>query len=411
MQVMEFVQQYWTYLTIPLVSAMVGYATNWLAVKMMMHPLEFKGVGSIGWQGVVPANARKMARITVDHSLKRVLTQDELLERIDADQLIAAGSARLEPALQKIVDAVMTETSNYGLPVSNFLWSASPIQLKQSVYNQVRKKMPETLHRAIDDLKVNLDELMDVNELIVEKLGNNKHLVVEVFEKAAGQEFKFIERSGFYFGLPLGIPVMFLWYLFPVWWLLPLFGALVGYITNSLALYLVQKPLNPVKVGGFVIQGLFIKRQKEVCRYYGKLFAQDLVTAEVIVAELLKVENSVQRIRELIHHEVNYAIEESQGIFKPLAVMSMGPTEYTKISHIISEHALQELHHPDKRAMQYLNEAFDIENTIAERMGNLPPEEYFELLHPVIEQDEWKLIAIGAVLGLFAGYCQWLLLT
>ena len=82
MDLVTFLNEYWSYLTIPVVSALVGYGTNWLAVKMMMHPLEFKGVGVFGWQGVVPANARKMANVVVDHSVKRVLTQQELI--IDA---------------------------------------------------------------------------------------------------------------------------------------------------------------------------------------------------------------------------------------------------------------------------------------------------------------------------------------
>ena len=67
---------------------MVGYGTNWLAVKMMMYPVEFRGLGPLGWQGVIPANSKKMANVVVDHSVKRVLSQQELLSRIESDKLI-----------------------------------------------------------------------------------------------------------------------------------------------------------------------------------------------------------------------------------------------------------------------------------------------------------------------------------
>jgi uncharacterized membrane protein YheB (UPF0754 family) len=90
-----FVAKYWTYLTIPVVSALVGYATNWLAVKMMMYPVEFRGLGPIGWQGVIPANSMKMANVVVEHSVKRVLTQQELINRIEAEKLIDALQARI----------------------------------------------------------------------------------------------------------------------------------------------------------------------------------------------------------------------------------------------------------------------------------------------------------------------------
>jgi uncharacterized membrane protein YheB (UPF0754 family) len=406
-----FFAEYWTYLTIPAVSAVVGFGTNWLAVKMMMYPVEFKGMGPIGWQGVIPANAKKMAHVVVDHSVKRVLTQQELIDRIEADKLIDALQNRIEPFVQDIVDQVMSETSHHGIPMTDFLWSAAPGGLKARVYSEVNKSMPDVLTRTVQDVRDNLDDMIDINEVIIDKLGNNKRMLIDIFRVAAAKEFKFIERSGLYFGFPLGVPVMFAWYFFPVWWLLPLFGLLVGYITNALAMYLIQKPLEPVKFGPFTVQGLFIKRQKEVSRYFGKVFANDLITAEVIMGEMLKTERALDRIRDVIQREVNRALEDTQGIFKPLTVLSLGRVEYAKIGKIISERAFEEFQNPDKRSYRYLDEAFDIEETVAERIGALPPEEFFELLHPVIAEDEWKLIAVGGLLGLGAGWWQWALLT
>ena len=407
----SFINEYWTYLTIPAVSALVGYGTNWLAVKMMMYPVEFKGLGPLGWQGVIPANSKKMAHVVVDHSVKRVLTQQELIDRIEVEKLIEVLQGRIEPFVEDIVDEVMSQTGHYGVPVNDFLWSAAPGVLKNRVYQQVKKSMPDVLTRAVEDVRDSLDDLIDINEVIIEKLGNNKRMLIDIFRVAAAREFTFIERSGLYFGFPLGLPVMFAWYFFPVWWLLPAFGLAVGYITNALAIYLIQKPLHPVKFGPFTVQGLFIKRQKEVSRYFGKVFANDLITAEVIMGEMLKTETALDRIRELIEREVNRALEDTQGVLKPLTVLSLGREEYAKVGKIISDRAFEEFQNPDKRSYRYLDEAFDIEETVAERVGALPPDEFFELLHPVIAEDEWKLIAVGGLLGLAAGWWQWALLT
>jgi len=408
---LAYLQEYLVYLTIPAVSGLVGYGTNWLAVKMMMGPVEFVGIGPLGWQGVIPANAPKMARITVEHSVKRVLTQEELIDRIDPDQLIEAISHRLDPFVEEVVDEVMGQATSPQLSVSNFIWSAAPGAIKKRVYTEVRKKLPAALENLIEDLKPNLGELVDLNEVIVERLSSDKLMLTRVFREAAAQEFKFIQRSGLYFGIPLGIPVMFIWYFYQQWWLLPAFGLLVGYITNALAIYLIQKPLQPVQVGPFKVQGLFIKRQKEVSRYYGRVMASELVTAEIVVGEMLKIEESVDRLRAMIHREVNHAIEDAQGVLKPLAVVSIGPSEYARISGIVSDRAFEEVVRPDARSFAYIDEALDVENTIAERLGSLPPEEFYELLHPVVAEDEWKLIAVGAALGMCAGYWQWALLT
>ncbi len=36
-------KDYWQ-LTIPLVAAIIGWFTNWVAIKMMFHPLDFVGI-------------------------------------------------------------------------------------------------------------------------------------------------------------------------------------------------------------------------------------------------------------------------------------------------------------------------------------------------------------------------------
>ena len=57
-------------LSIPLISAIVGWLTNYLAVKMMFYPIEFVGIKPfLGWQGLIPAKRRQMAEIEVNKEL------------------------------------------------------------------------------------------------------------------------------------------------------------------------------------------------------------------------------------------------------------------------------------------------------------------------------------------------------
>ena len=52
----------WIVVVIPVVSALVGWITNVVAVKMMFSPIEFVGLPPyLGWQGIVPANAKDFA--------------------------------------------------------------------------------------------------------------------------------------------------------------------------------------------------------------------------------------------------------------------------------------------------------------------------------------------------------------
>ena len=247
--------------------------------------------------------------------------------------------------------------------------------------------------------------------MVIERLSQDTRLLVRVFERAIGPEFAFIKRSGYYFGIPLGLPVMVAWYFFPVWWLLPLFGACVGYLTNIIALYLVQKPLRPVRFGPWTFHGLFVRRQKEVARVYGRLFANEVLGAEIIIGEIARNENSAQALRHLVDREVSESMEALLGRLRILTVIGLGTAEYARLKKIVSDRAYDEIVRADKKTCAVLDQMFDIENTVADRVGKLPPEEFYALVHPVIAEDEWKLIAVGAALGTVAGCLQWLILT
>ena len=49
-------------LFIPVIAGLVGWFTNWLAVRMTLYPVEFRGIGRFGWQGVGPANVESLSR-------------------------------------------------------------------------------------------------------------------------------------------------------------------------------------------------------------------------------------------------------------------------------------------------------------------------------------------------------------
>ena len=49
---------YWlVYLSMPFVAAFVGWSTKIVALEMLYRPIEFRGWGPFGWQGIVPRRA------------------------------------------------------------------------------------------------------------------------------------------------------------------------------------------------------------------------------------------------------------------------------------------------------------------------------------------------------------------
>ena len=62
--------EFWQYASIPVAAGVVGWFTNWVAIVLTFRPLEFVGVRPwLGWQGIIPMKAERMAGIFVDSTI------------------------------------------------------------------------------------------------------------------------------------------------------------------------------------------------------------------------------------------------------------------------------------------------------------------------------------------------------
>jgi len=400
---MEWNVQTLSLLSIPLISALVGWITNYLAVKMMFYPLEFVGIPPIfGWQGLIPAKRRQMAEIEVELVLGKLLSVEELASRLDPQELTKAIEHRLQQVVRKIVNEVMEESAPQ-------LWAALPVQGKNLVYRRIEDDIPYVVSKMVEDFQHNVNEILDIKELVVEQLVNSPELINEIFLRSGEQEFPFIVRSGFYFGFLFGLPTMALWYLYQAWWILPLGGLLVGYATNWIAIKIIFEPKRPVRFMGFTIQGMFLKRQKEVSRVYADIIETKLINSKNITHMILHGSGSAQLL-ELIELHVNDAIERYVAIAQPYFALGVGSENYFKMKSMAVRRLFEDSDKYLLYAFDYANQALRVGDDLCERLQALRSEEFEGVLRPAYQQDEWKLIITGALLGMAAGVAQLYLL-
>ena len=191
--------------------------------------------------------------------------------------------------------------------------------VRKEIYHKVKRECGFTIRNVIRKLQLDIKTLFDVKSLVLKKLsGNNVSLVVELFQEVGAPEFKFIERSGFYFGFLLGLVQMVFYIFFPIWWTLPLQGVIVGYLTNYLALEMIFRPLVPKKfLGVFTYQGLFLKRQTEVSHLYAKLVAEKILTPKNVLQELI-FGNAAEEILKMVKDAITKQVDQMTLIAKPL---------------------------------------------------------------------------------------------
>ena len=387
------------YLSIPLTSAFVGWGTNVLAIKMTFYPLEFKGIPPfLGWQGIIPSKAVKMSTTSVDLWTSKLVSVKELFEQIDPK----AVAKEMRPEFDRISKEIMDEIMAIQAPDA---WDKIPASLKKIIYMRISKDMPQIVTEIMTDVKNNIENIFDIKEMVIKRLTQDKELLNNMFLKCGKEEFKFIERSGLYFGFIFGLIQMIIWYFFPYFWILPLFGLLVGYATNWLALKLIFEPVKPIKFLGMKFQGLFIKRQNEVSKEYAFMLAHDIFTFDRIFTAIINGPTK-EKFVNLVASHANKAIDDAVGISEPVIKLVTGKRKYEKMKNIVIDKTVQEIPKSVQPVFPYAEEAMDLETTFRIRMQALSSADFVNFLRPVFQEDELKLILVGAVLGMLAGIGQ-----
>ncbi len=195
----------WTWITLPAIGALIGWSTNWLAVKMIFRPVRPMRVLGIRVQGLVPRRqqdlARAIGRVVGTHLVEH---RDVLkaLNKLDFQGILGGVLDKgLGPKIQEL----------RGLPlIGGFLTEERVRDLRNSIVDGIMK------HRetVLDEVERGLAKGLDVPELVerkvaafaVEKL---EQLILEV----ANRELRAIVVLGGVLGLLIGfVQVAFVWF-------------------------------------------------------------------------------------------------------------------------------------------------------------------------------------------------------
>lgn len=264
-------------------------------------------------------------------------------------------------------------------------------------------------------------------EFISNALRNDKELLSRIFEKCGRKELIFIRNFGGVMGLIFGLMQMFanIYFKGNVYFdhlMLPVSGFLLGWITNWIALKLIFRPIDPIIFKLFYccgptikIQGLFLQRQREVSVEFAAFITKKILTAEHILESMYRGPSSDKVFIKVTKH-LQDACDRFAGYekFKPLIEYALGTDKFNQAKQEIIDGLFnclelkckKEILNVQKKLEQYTDEAMDIERLLRTKMAQLTSRQFEGVLHPVFEQDEIKLIMIGAMLGLLVGLFQ-----
>ncbi|MBG0777986.1 MAG: DUF445 family protein [Desulfovibrionaceae bacterium] len=187
------------YLVSPVVCALIGWFTNYLAVKMLFHPRAPIRFGPLVLQGIFPKRQKALAA-----NLGRMI-ENELVSHEDLNGVLAdpAFVERLSKIADPYIDAFISDKLRTLHPmVGMFLNEEMSAKIKGLLSAQVARVAPAVVHSVAQGL----EERLDFSELVREKIESfSMDKLEEILFSIMRSEFRFVELMGGVLGLLIGI--------------------------------------------------------------------------------------------------------------------------------------------------------------------------------------------------------------
>jgi hypothetical protein len=169
----------------------------------------------------------------------------------------------------------------------------------------------------IRDMQLNIDKIFSLENCVVSQMLEDRAKLGQLFRNVGQKELDFLTNSGLWFGFLLGLIQLAVALVWDNPWSLSIGGGIVGLATNWLALKWIFEPVNPTRFGPFILQGQFLRRQKEVAAEFSKFFADKILSSPKLWSSMLTDPATTPSLFELLRvHFLKLGKFISFGLFR-----------------------------------------------------------------------------------------------
>jgi len=191
---------------------------------------------------------------------------------------------------------------------------------------------------------------------------------------------------------------------------LPLIGALIGWLTNYIAIKMLFHPKDEVRILFIPVQGVFPRRQKDFARKLGQIVSEELVSVEDLTAHL-KEKATSEAILDHIVLRLEEGIASRLPRAFPMLAMFMSGDRAEKIKRFLLEQVGSLNEELIDKLSSELEEELDVHRIVEEKVAAFSSDKLEEILFSIMRREFKFVELVGAVLGFLIGVMQVLLLS
>lgn len=192
--------------------------------------------------------------------------------------------------------------------------------------------------------------------------------------------------------------------------LLVFIGAMIGWITNFIAIKMLFRPYKEINFIFFKIQGLLPKRRNEIGNSIAEVVNNELVSVKDIISKI-SPEDIEENIGLIVDRILESRLKEEIVKNFPMAAFFLSDSMLEKIKHIIKQSILDHKEEMINVFGEYLENKVDIKSIIVEKVNGFSLEKIEEIIITLAKKELKHIEYIGAVLGGVIGLIQFAVVT
>ena len=185
--------------------------------------------------------------------------------------------------------------------------------------------------------------------------------------------------------------------------ILAVIGGLIGYITNVIAINLIFRPINPIKIPILNIEiiGMIPKRKTEIATNIAKVVEEQFISVDEITDNII-TEQDKQHIIDYIKVRVKLILSEKMTLI-PSTIRNL---VQNYVSEIIEDEIREGIDELSEEMIIKTKNRINIKEIIENKINELDLYELETIILQIVKNELRHIEVLGLILGFFIGIVQ-----
>ena len=185
--------------TLPVLAALTGWITNYLAIKMLFHPRKKIDLGLFSIQGIFPKRQQLLAEKLGKIVANELFSFQDIRDRFTSTSTATEINRVLDDKLEDFMEVHLRES----IPLYSMLIRKNTKEkIKKTLHKEFQNILPDILNRYSEKIERDID----VHEIVASRVSAFSSSKLEaILYSIMKKEFRFIEMIGAILGLLIGM--------------------------------------------------------------------------------------------------------------------------------------------------------------------------------------------------------------